>query len=311
MFKWLNKTDENNFNHVLNMPVGQPFRANATIERLQAPYEDDNTHWKLTLTNGNATPFEHAFTPAPFALGSLDVDGPQAILCRIESATPINSGIRYSIHSGGRDTTVIQWSSNAGVIDEMSHAIEENRPVVLWSVKPSNNTQGGHVGNGRLAFVVRDFNLLSPMEEEIAAIMGPGAAQANLVGPYNGAIQFVRPGFVTMVGGLVKELYFGYIELQGNQNVAIAMQVANIAAVEPEMPQLPFGLVPTEGEHFVLHGPNDYPELGITGCYEVTIQAVPAAENPEVERAANAADADADAATANADADAGLDAMQS
>ena len=72
-----------------------------------------------------------------------------------------------------------------------------------------------------------------------------------------------------------------YIELQGDQNVAIAMQVANIAAVEPEMPQLPFGLVPTEGEQFVLHGPNDYPELGITGCYEVTIEAVPAAENPE------------------------------
>ena len=188
----------------------------------------------------------------------------------------------------------------------MSHAIEENRPVVLWSVKPSNNTQGGHVGNGRLAFVVRDLNLLPPMEEEIAAIMGPGAAHANLVGPYNGAIQFVRPGFVTIVGGLVKEHYFGYIELQGDQKVAIAMQVANIAAVEPEMAQLPFGLVPKEGEQFVLHGPNDYPELGITGCYEVTIEAVPAAENPEAEMAANAADA----AAANDDDDAGLDAMQ-
>ena len=150
--------------------------------------------------------------------------------------------------------------------------------------------------------------LLPPLEEEIAAIMGPGAAHANLVGPYNGAIQFVRPGFVTMVGGLVKEHYFGYIELQGDQNVAIAMQVANIAAVEPELPQLPFGLVPTEGEQFVLHGPNDYPELGITGCYEVTIEAVPAAENPEAEMAA--VDAAADAAAANADADAGLDAMQ-
>jgi hypothetical protein len=82
------------------------------------------------------------------------------------------------------------------------------------------------------------------------------------------------------------------------------MQVANIAAVEPEMPQLPFGLVPTEGEHFVLHGPNDYPELGITGCYEATIQAVPAAENPEAEMVADAADA------ADADADADLDAVQ-
>ena len=90
------------------------------------------------------------------------------------------------------------------------------------------------------------------------------------------------------------------------------MQVANIAAVEPEMPQLPFGLVPTEGEQFVLHGPNDYPELGITGCYEVTIEAVPAAENPEAEMVADAADADADAAAAaaNADADADADAMQ-
>jgi hypothetical protein len=114
------------------------------------------------------------------------------------------------------------------------------------------------------------------MEEKIAAIMGPRAAQANLVGPYNGAIQFVRPGFITMVGGLVREHYFGYIELPGNQNAAIAMQVANIAAVETEIPQLPFGLVPTAGEQFVLHGPNEYPEMGITGCYEVTIEAVPA-----------------------------------
>ena len=51
------------------------------------------------------------------------------------------------------------------------------------------------------------------------------------------------------------------------------VQVANIAAVEAEMPQLPFGLVPTAGEQFVLHGPNEYTEMGITGCYEVTIEA--------------------------------------
>ena len=83
------------------------------------------------------------------------------------------------------------------------------------------------------------------------------------------------------------------------------MQVANIAAVEPEMPQLPFGLVPTVGERFVLHGPNDYPEMGITGCYEVTIETVPAAEIPEAEMTADADDAMADAADVDdADADA-------
>ena len=92
---------------------------------------------------------------------------------------------------------------------------------------------------------------------------------------------------------MVKEHGFGYIELPGNQHAAIAMQVANIAAVEPEMPQLPFGLVPTVGEQFVLHGPNNYPEMGITGCYEVTIEAMPAAELPDDDAAAAADAADA------------------